>query len=230
MTAIFHAMQTGTLATWLSVVGFGVVGWWGQQTDPARVVPVVASEIRLAEPEVVLGVEAAADSAEVPTEEVAVPEALPTPPELAVTPLPEIPELPAETARIEPTTAAIAELPARKPTAASKPSASIRPRESGPGAASSGRASTQGMAEGARLAAGRMPAPSYPEAARRAGQTGTVVVAFTVDTTGRVISAQATSPSSWPLLNEEAVRTVRRWKFPPGGVMNIQRPIVFQLR
>jgi protein TonB len=75
-----------------------------------------------------------------------------------------------------------------------------------------------------------MPSPVYPAAARRLGQTGTLLVEFTVDASGRVISAYAKSPSPWPLLNEEAVRTVRRWKFPPGPVMKLQRPIVFQLR
>ena len=86
------------------------------------------------------------------------------------------------------------------------------------------------MSDAARLAAGRMPPPSYPPEARRKGQSGTVIVEFTVDASGRVISARAKSPSPWPLLNNEAVRTVRRWKFPPGGVMKLQRPIVFQLR
>jgi protein TonB len=75
-----------------------------------------------------------------------------------------------------------------------------------------------------------MPAPSYPAECRRKGQTGTVVVEFTVDSSGRVIAAHAKSESPWPLLNHEAVRTVRRWKFPPGGIMKLQRPIVFQLR
>jgi protein TonB len=86
------------------------------------------------------------------------------------------------------------------------------------------------MSASARLAAGNMPPPSYPSEARRKGQTGTVVIEFTVDTSGRVISADAKSPSPWPQLNQEAVRTVRRWNFPPGGVMKLQRPIVFQLR
>lgn len=75
-----------------------------------------------------------------------------------------------------------------------------------------------------------MPAPAYPFSAKRAGQTGTVVVEFTIGTDGRVISAYAKSASPWPALNEAAVSAVRRWKFPPGGVMKTQRPIVFQLR
>jgi protein TonB len=75
-----------------------------------------------------------------------------------------------------------------------------------------------------------MPKPSYPAQAKRAGQAGTVVIEFTVDASGRVISAYAKSSSGWPLLDAEAVRTVRRWTFPGGGVMKLQRPIVFQLR
>ena len=88
------------------------------------------------------------------------------------------------------------------------------------------------MSNAARLAAGRMPSPSYPAESRRKGQTGTVVVEFTVDASGRVISAYAKSPRRpGRLLNDEAVRTVRRWKFPPGRrIMKLQRPIVFQLR
>jgi TonB family protein len=46
-------------------------------------------------------------------------------------------------------------------------------------------------------------------AAMPAARTGTVLVEFTVDTSGRVISAYAKSESPWPLLNNEAVRTVR---------------------
>lgn len=85
------------------------------------------------------------------------------------------------------------------------------------------------MSDSARLAAGRMTAPSYPPFSRRNGQTGTVLVEFTVDTNGRVISAYAKSSSKWPLLDNEAVRTVRSWKFPAGGVMKLQRPIIFRL-
>jgi protein TonB len=99
-----------------------------------------------------------------------------------------------------------------------------------PARAGSSSSSSSGPSDSSRLAAGRMPAPAYPSEARRKGQTGTVLIEFTVDASGRVISAYAKSPSPWPLLNEEAVRTVRRWKFPPGGVMKLQRPIIFQLR
>ena len=86
------------------------------------------------------------------------------------------------------------------------------------------------MSTAARIAAGRMPSPSYPAEARRKGQTGTVVVQFTVDSSGRVTYANAISPSPWPLLNQEAVRTVLRWRFPPGDFISLERPIVFRLK
>jgi protein TonB len=80
------------------------------------------------------------------------------------------------------------------------------------------------------MAAGKMPAPRYPMDARRRGEEGTVVVEFTVDASGRVIAAEAKQPSPWASLNREALRAVRSWKFPPGDVMKMQRPIVFKLR
>ena len=86
------------------------------------------------------------------------------------------------------------------------------------------------MSKAARIAAGSMPAPSYPAEARRKGQTGTVIVEFTVDSSGRVTYANASSPSPWPLLNQEAVRTVLRWRFPPGDFISLERPIVFRLK
>ena len=75
-----------------------------------------------------------------------------------------------------------------------------------------------------------MPSPQYPPEAKRKNQTGTVTVEFTVDASGHVTSAHALSSSGWPLLDSEAVRAVRRWSFPAGSVITLQRPIVFQLR
>ena len=64
---------------------------------------------------------------------------------------------------------------------------------------------------------GKRPAPLYPPVARLQRQEGTVVVRFTVSENGRVVAAQALSPSRWPLLNEAALRVVReRWRFPSG--------------
>jgi protein TonB len=229
--AIVHSLNIGTLATWLSVVGFGVVGVIVPQWHPSPVES-GAVEITIADRDFTLGETGQPGStgetdAGVPPENAV---ALPAPPDLppmaALDPLPEIPELPAPAVRFT-ENAPARESSARRETGRKETGIpQTTPRRSGGG----GVSSSSGISSASRLAAGSMPAPSYPAEARRKGQDGTVVVEFTVDSSGRVISAYAKFPSPWPLLNNEAVRTVRRWKFPPGGVMKLQRPIVFQLR
>ncbi|MBN8458271.1 MAG: energy transducer TonB [Verrucomicrobia bacterium] len=236
MNPLLHALNTGTLAAWLSVAAAGVTGFL--LPDRVYCVSEPAEEITTViwkEPEIMLDPEDEAPAETAPEEMPATePETLPAPPEMPelanLEPLPEIPDLPPP-----PEPVARTAPPENKPS----PSAIRVPaRPTPPRAATAGdRASTPaagspgtGASSASRLAAGRMPAPAYPSESRRKGQTGTVVVEFTIDTTGRVISAFAKSPSPWPLLNEEAVRTVRRWRFPPGPVMKLQRPIIFQLR
>jgi protein TonB len=78
---------------------------------------------------------------------------------------------------------------------------------------------------------GRQPAPSYPLAARRQGQEGTVLVRFTVGENGRVLAAEAAQPSPWPLLNDSALEAVReRWRFRPGPVRIYEVSIQFVLK
>lgn len=242
MTSVLHALNIGTLASWLSVVGFGAVAFVVPGT---RGVPVPAS-VEMEPPpfpeDFTLGdaEDAAAESA-AETSNAAPAETLPAPPELpeiaGFSPLPEIPEIAAPPAPPAPAVAAAPPATRPPPTqarrTASGTSASGKPGGGGSGASGSGGSnggSGSGMSDASRLAKGRMPKPSYPAQAKRSGQTGTVVVEFTVDASGRVISAIAKSSSGWPLLDTEAVRTVRRWTFPAGGVMKLQRPIVFQLR
>ena len=81
----------------------------------------------------------------------------------------------------------------------------------------------------ARLAAGHTPGPSYPAGALSTGQSGTVVVQFTVDAAGNVRAVKIYTSSNWPLLDREALRTVESWKFPPGDTLSLIRPIVFRL-
>lgn len=231
MNALFHALNIGTLAWWLSVAAFDTValvvpGFRGAPVavkTEEEILPVpedfTLDEAETAE-EIPTTVPAAATEAPA--------EILPAPPELPqiaeFEPLPEIPEISPVAAKPSPAPVQVIAKP--RPTQAGKSTSTAKPAKPGgaPGTAS------PGASDSSRLAQGRMPKPSYPSQAKRAGQTGTVVIEFTVDASGRVISAYPKSSSGWPLLDTEAVRTVRRWTFPAGGVMKLQRPIVFQLR
>lgn len=78
---------------------------------------------------------------------------------------------------------------------------------------------------------GRQPAPEYPRQARQSGQQGAVGVQFRVGPDGRVLEAEATEPSPWPLLNAAAVRAVKeRWRFRPGPPRLYLVSIRFQLQ
>lgn len=207
-----------TLATWLCVAGFGSIGI----LLPGRSVePLVSQtlETQLIRDDITLG----SEQSETMSDAAATLEtdAMPVPPVMpglsALESLPDIPNLPARPTQPKSTTASTRSTK----TTTGKPAGN---------AARGGNANGSGMSESSRLAAGRMSSPSYPPEAKRKNQTGTVVVEFTVDASGHVISAFAKSSSGWPLLDSEAVRTVRRWTFPAGGVMTLRRPIVFQLR
>jgi protein TonB len=75
-----------------------------------------------------------------------------------------------------------------------------------------------------------LPQPTYPYAAEVAGQTGTVVVRFSVDADGHVTRAWVVSPSRWPLLNEEAVRAARETVQPRGTARTDEYTPTFQPR
>lgn len=57
--------------------------------------------------------------------------------------------------------------------------------------------------------------PDYPYAMKQSGAGGSVLVEFDVDTTGRVVRAEAIRYSDREFV-EPAVRAVRKWKFDPG--------------
>ena len=77
---------------------------------------------------------------------------------------------------------------------------------------------------------GRQPAPDYPRESLRQGQEGTVTVRMTVGGDGRVLAAEASLPSPWPLLDSAALRVVKsRWRFTPGPMRAYEVAIRFQL-
>jgi protein TonB len=220
MTAVFHALNIGTLACWLSVAVFGSVALVVPDLRVAPIVVKTEREIQSltedftlgeAEPAEEIATATPVEATEVPAEILSAPPEVPQIDEFA--PLPEIPEIPR---------------PATEPSSYPAPvQAQTRPRPSQPGKSTS--TGNPGASESSRLAQGRMPKPTYPVQAKRGGQSGTVVIEFSVNTSGGVISAYAKSSSGWPLLDAEAVRTVLGWSFPAGGVMTLERRIIFQL-
>jgi len=59
------------------------------------------------------------------------------------------------------------------------------------------------------------PSPDYPTSLRHDGISGSVTVGFVVDTTGKVVSAEAVKWTHREFV-EPAVRAVLRWRFEPG--------------
>jgi TonB family protein len=222
MRSLTHALNIGTLATWMSVAAFGSAG---VMLGKAAYAPVVTNEpgvelVHTLDVESVEGADNLSETAkdQAVTESIDLPEPPNMLPALPNEALPDVPEM------------AIADV--RKISIAiNRPvKSSVKTEKSSAVAnnASAGAAAT--MSNAARLAAGRMPAPRYPSEARSKGQTGTVLIEFTVDPSGRVSTAHIATPCPWSVLNEEALRAVRNWKFPPGSVMTFKKPIVFKLR
>lgn len=79
------------------------------------------------------------------------------------------------------------------------------------------------------------PAPRYPEAARRAGQEGLVVLWAEVTSEGRADSVTVRQSSGYSALDEAALRAVKKWKFYPAKIgtlpvaSRVEVPIRFQL-
>ncbi|MBJ7425066.1 MAG: TonB family protein [Akkermansiaceae bacterium] len=222
MKAFLHSLNIGTLALWLSVVGFASVGEALDVWFPSPFTETTTHTL-MAQDEVLLGVTSETETLTSEQRDTSSPDtaekltALPDMPESpSLGPLPTIPEIPSPS----PTTAIV------KPSSSSGSLASLPKQTTHP--TSGNRTSSDSSSS--RISNGRMPSPQYPAEAKRKNQTGTVTVEFTVDASGHVTSAHALSSSGWPLLDSEAVRAVRRWSFPAGKVITLQRPIVFQLR
>ena len=89
----------------------------------------------------------------------------------------------------------------------------------------------------ARPSATSKPQPRYPSTERRRGIEGRVMVAFTVDPSGRVQNARVSQSSGNANLDRAALTAVRKWKFRParnglGQPIScpMQAPVSFVLR
>ena len=76
----------------------------------------------------------------------------------------------------------------------------------------------------------RNPAPPYPMAARRLGQEGSVLLRIAISATGRPARVEIQRGSGFPLLDESALTTVRRWRFLPARTAGLPRDSVASLR
>ncbi|MEK7954041.1 energy transducer TonB [Luteolibacter soli] len=249
MSPLLYALNIGTLATWLTVAGASSVACVVKVVD--RLPDLLADKPK--ETEVVITPMAmgsappAASEAtnDAVTEEAAVPEVpevpeipeMPEVPEIAdLEPLPDVPDLPQVTS---PDGTEKPKAPVAKPAARPKTSSnrSTAGQKSTTGESGQGTGTGNGTAKGSgdspagasRWVGGSMPKPNYPSSCRQSGQQGRVVVNFTVDERGYVVSASVASGCAYSALNDEALRTVRRWKFKPGPRASASRPIVFQL-
>jgi protein TonB len=79
------------------------------------------------------------------------------------------------------------------------------------------------------------PAPRYPDQARRLGQEGLVQLSVNVNVQGDATQVKIKQGSGFSLLDEAALKAVRRWRFHPaklGGLpvdSNVEVPIRFRL-
>lgn len=80
------------------------------------------------------------------------------------------------------------------------------------------------------------PAPAYPREAAERGQEGIVMLSVSVDRSGKPQKIEVRKSSGHSLLDEAALKTVKKWKFRPGriGFLSAESelliPIRFQLK
>ncbi len=76
------------------------------------------------------------------------------------------------------------------------------------------------------------PPPPYPAEALQKGQEGLVVLIVNVDTAGRPRSVTVKQKSGYRILDDTAVKTVKKWKFEPAhiGMMNVESELEIPIR
>lgn len=248
MNSLLHALNIGTMATWMSVAGFGGVGlavpiWHKPLTGVKQAQETSLQDIEFSE-DSIEGTQG--DSEDVAQDATAEPEPLEAPPELTpppeITPLPEVPDLaPLPEAKPQPDAVAVPVKPQPKPAVAkptnpgTKRAGATTTRATGAGVGGTGNGGVAGgkamtASEASRVAKGNIPKPSYPSAARRAGIEGVVRIAFIIDQSGHVISATVAKSSGNSELDAAAQAAVLRGRFPAGdSVIKRIQPISFSL-
>ncbi|USI73657.1 energy transducer TonB [Sphingomonas morindae] len=156
----------------------------------------------------------------------------------AAAPAPVAQPAPAQAAATTGAPPAFSSGPAREPGAPATAPPAVAP-ETGTAAAQDGAAAQADAAEAAWLARllGRLQQfRRYPRAAESAGQQGVVTVAILVSREGSVLGVELRRPSGYPLLDMEALATVRRAApLPPpdaairGDPVRVEVPVRFSL-
>jgi protein TonB len=78
---------------------------------------------------------------------------------------------------------------------------------------------------------GSFPDPHYPAVALRNHYEGTVIIEFVVDQQGRLADAKIQKSSGFPVLDEEALETVKnRWRFSQGKPGYFFKPFTFKMQ
>lgn len=147
-------------------------------------------------------------------------------PEPVAPPEPRVPVLSPESSAMRPE-------PPSRPVQTSAPSTQHSGREKGKDSAT--MQSNGGARNETKPGYLRNPEPPYPEKARRLGQEGVVLLSVRVSERGEPESVEVKESSGHPLLDEAALKAVRRWVFSPatmGSVpisSQIEIPIRFDL-
>ena len=68
------------------------------------------------------------------------------------------------------------------------------------------------------------PKPPYPELARKRGQEGLVLLHAEVNAQGELVKVEIQKSSGYPLLDQAALKTVRKWRFRPPQENGESRP------
>lgn len=245
MSSLLYTANIAAMATWLSLGSGSVINCCRHFHDPFRDVQAEMitgdGEIQVEGPD--QGSAAPAPAEEVATENTAEQpiEDVPAVPEMPDTaelePLPDVPKMP-EFA--EPTPDAVVQpqpkaRPAKPQKTAVKSTSGRRTAGGGTGSpggqgGGSGDGTASGTGSGStpgRFQGGYMPKPAFSGCG---DASGTVVIKFTVDQSGRVVSASITKSSGNSALDADALSTVRlKWKFKPGppgvGIKPITRRV-----
>ncbi len=257
MSSILYAINIGTLATWLSVASFGMVGivipvtrellGEEERADPYKDLESIiftdgfSGESHPPTQQTETGSSGEAKEADVSAAEEEMLQAPAEMPDVAeITPLPEIPDMPTLAAHPAETSTPAKprsvsrqnnKVPTRPRMATSPTAGSTKGKADSKGkAGNGGQNGGAGLSDAQRLASGFKPRPSYPASARSKGRAGTVIVEFVIEENGRVVSAYVKKSSGWSELDQSAVSNMRRWKFSAGRRDKRTIPIVFQLK